>query len=314
MKDIKVSIVCNTYNQEKYIEDAIESFIDQKTNFDYEILIHDDASTDNTKKIIEKYYNNYPNLIKPIFQKENQYSKGVSIMDIQLERANGKYIAFCEGDDFWTDVNKLQTQYDILENNTNIDMVAHAVTMIDENTKKQKGMISPSKNEGVLTIEEVILGGGGYIGTNSLFFRKSVLIPKPPIRKKMELDYTIQIAGALKGGIYYIPKTMSSYRVCSKGSWSNEMLINKEKLINVQDKIINMLEFLNNDTNFKYNDTIIETIRRTEFYKLEINNDIKKMKSDRFKDIYQNYSIGRKIKLQMKIYFPFLSIIKRRFF
>ena len=101
-EDILVSISCITYNHEKYIRDALEGFLMQKTDFKYEILIHDDASTDNTAKIIREYEEKYPDLIKPIYQKENQWSKGNYRISstFNIPRAKGKYIAFCEGDDF----------------------------------------------------------------------------------------------------------------------------------------------------------------------------------------------------------------------
>ena len=103
MEQIMVSIVCNAYNQELYIREALESFVAQKTNFKFEILVHDDASTDTTADIIREYESKYPDIIKPIYQTENQYSKNVSITALQHQRANGKYIAFCEGDDYWID-------------------------------------------------------------------------------------------------------------------------------------------------------------------------------------------------------------------
>ena len=99
-----VSICCLTYNHAPYIRDAIEGFLMQKTNFPVEILIHDDASTDGTADIIREYETRYPDIIKPIYQTENQYSKGVKISrEYQFSRARGKYIALCEGDDYWTD-------------------------------------------------------------------------------------------------------------------------------------------------------------------------------------------------------------------
>jgi len=104
-----VSICCITYNHEKYIRDAIEGFLMQKTLFPIEILIHGDASTDKTADIIKEYEVKYPDIIKPIYQTENQFSKGVSISaTYQFPRARGKYIAICEGDDYWTDPHKLQ--------------------------------------------------------------------------------------------------------------------------------------------------------------------------------------------------------------
>ncbi len=101
--DIRVSISCLTYNHEKYIAQTIEGFLLQKTTFKYEILIHDDASTDNTSRIVQEYAGKYPSLIKPLIQTENQYSQGVRVEKFNRERALGEYYALCEGDDYWTD-------------------------------------------------------------------------------------------------------------------------------------------------------------------------------------------------------------------
>ena len=120
-----VTIDCTTFNQEEYISQAIEGFLIQKTNFPFEIRIHDDASTDNTSNIIREYERKYPNLIYPIYQTENQYSKkNISIWaDITFPKAKGKYIAICEGDDYWTDPLKLQKQVDFLEANEDYGLV-----------------------------------------------------------------------------------------------------------------------------------------------------------------------------------------------
>lgn len=98
-----VSICCLTFNHEPYIRECLDGFLMQKTNFPFEVLIHDDASTDHTADIIREYEVQYPNIIKPIYQNENQYSKGVRVTwTFQFPRAKGKYIAMCEGDDYWT--------------------------------------------------------------------------------------------------------------------------------------------------------------------------------------------------------------------
>jgi len=115
---IIVSVCCLTYNHEKYIRQCLDGFVMQQTDFAYEILIHDDASTDSTADIIKEFEALYPRIIKPIYQKENQYSKGVSMsITYNFPRAKGKYIAMCEGDDFWTDSLKLQKQVDFLQEN-----------------------------------------------------------------------------------------------------------------------------------------------------------------------------------------------------
>lgn len=109
-----VSICCITYNQENYIRDAIEGFLMQRTTFPIEIIIHDDASTDNTAKVVNEFAEKHPDLIVPIYQTINQYSQGIKPWpNFVFPRARGKYIALCEGDDYWTDPLKLQKQVDL---------------------------------------------------------------------------------------------------------------------------------------------------------------------------------------------------------
>jgi glycosyltransferase involved in cell wall biosynthesis/radical SAM superfamily enzyme YgiQ (UPF0313 family) len=128
-----VSIVCTAYNHEKFISQAIEGFLMQRTNFPYEIIIHDDASTDGTAKIIKNYAEKYPDVIKPIFQKENQYSKGIKPWTTFIfPRAKGKYIAMCEGDDYWTNPYKLQKQVDFLDANPDYAICFHNAEIGDE--------------------------------------------------------------------------------------------------------------------------------------------------------------------------------------
>lgn len=114
-----VSIKCMAYNQEKYISQTINGFLNQKTSFPFEILIHDDCSTDNTTNIIKEYAEKYPLIIKPIFETENQYSKGDDSHHIKIDAAiKGKYLATCEGDDYWIYNKKLQSQVMFLEKNS----------------------------------------------------------------------------------------------------------------------------------------------------------------------------------------------------
>ena len=133
-KEILVTINCITYNQHDYIRQALDSFLMQKTNFRFIISVHDDASTDGTQDIVSEYANKYPDLIKATLEKENQYSKHDGsfrrIIDSLLQ---GKYIAFCEGDDYWTDPYKLQKQVDFLEANPDYSMCFHNAIMHYEN-------------------------------------------------------------------------------------------------------------------------------------------------------------------------------------
>ena len=116
-----VSICSLSYNHSKYIRKSLDSLLSQKTSFRFEIIVHDDASSDGTSEILREYAEKYPEIIKPIFQKENQYSKGIKpIFEYVFPMANGKYIALCETDDYWIDPYKLQKQVDFMEKNPDV--------------------------------------------------------------------------------------------------------------------------------------------------------------------------------------------------
>ena len=174
-----VTIICNTFNQERYIRKTLEGLLMQKTNFLYEVIVHDDASTDRTPSIIREYAEKYPHIIVPILQKENQFSKGVWITnDLLLPMAKGKYIAMCEGDDFWTDPNKLQMQADIMEKYPECSVCVHSVRGISENEKKVIRTFPKRKMEsGVISaaavMNRMLAKGEWLFHTTSYFFKKS---------------------------------------------------------------------------------------------------------------------------------------------
>jgi glycosyltransferase involved in cell wall biosynthesis len=135
-ESLSVSILCLTYNHEQYIKQAIEGFLSQKTSFQFEIIIHDDASTDNTAGIIREYAKQYPKVIRPILQHDNLYCREgfIGIMRTLLDLASGKYIAICEGDDYWHDPLKLQKQVDAIEADKNISLVTSDVDILHQKT------------------------------------------------------------------------------------------------------------------------------------------------------------------------------------
>ena len=128
----EVTLICSTYNHEKYIAQAIESFVNQKTTFKYEVVIHDDCSTDKTVDIIKRYAEKYPNLIRPIYEEENQYSKGKKIsLEIVSPTIQSKYMCFCEGDDYLVSEEKLQKQYDYMESHPECTLCSHSIKNVD---------------------------------------------------------------------------------------------------------------------------------------------------------------------------------------
>lgn len=177
MTDIIVSICCITYNHEKFIRDAIEGFLMQKTTFNFEILINDDASTDNTQQIIREYETKYPELIFPIYHKENQWSKGVKPNQaFNFPRARGKYIAMCEGDDYWTDTMKLQKQVEFMDENLEYSFcftrfkTFDSTKNITENDKNEH-YFNNSSNGVEFDFEKFYKGW--HLGTQTIMLRKA---------------------------------------------------------------------------------------------------------------------------------------------
>ena len=124
--ELMVSIRCATYNHVDYIRQCLDGFVKQKTNFRFEVIVHDDASTDGTTEIVREYAEKYPDIIKPMYEEKNQYSVNLRSMNERINsRLAGKYIAICEGDDYWIDPMKLQKQVDFLESNLDYSMCFH---------------------------------------------------------------------------------------------------------------------------------------------------------------------------------------------
>ena len=235
-----VSICCITYNHAKYIGDAIEGFLMQKTTFPIEILIHDDASTDNTANIIREYERQYPNLIKPIYQTENQYSKKtINIWaDITFPSARGKYIALCEGDDYWTDPCKLQKQIDFLEANPDFAICFHKVKIL-KNGRLIKDYITHVTKD-VTTIEDLAVTN--YIHTPSVVFRNELIKEFPKWYYESPIgDYPLHLLNAQYGKIKYIDEVMAVYRIHKGGIYSQRKKGDVEylkKWIKTQEHIV----------------------------------------------------------------------------
>lgn len=261
--DVAVSVICNAFNHGKYIRDALNGFVMQKTDFKFEVLVHDDASKDDTADIIREFEAKYPDIIKPIYQTENQYSKNVWITDVyQLRRSKGKYIAICEGDDYWLDPDKLQKQYDALEAHPEVDICVHASTLVNAEDGSVTGTVEHGSEVTVIPVEKVIEGGGDFVSTNSIFVRREILVDRRKFVDVCPLDYTYQISGSIKGGMLYLPDNMSAYRVSVPGSWSVSNNKNRRGNLNFVKELMAGLKQLDIDTNKKYHGIISKKLWR----------------------------------------------------
>lgn len=267
-----VSICCITYNHEHYIRDAIESFLMQKTDFQFEILIHDDASTDKTADIIREYEQNYPTIFNPIYQTENQYSRGKNPLLLVFQAAKGKYIAICEGDDYWTDPLKLAKQIDEMEKHPDCYISFHPAKIRWVDKSKRDRIFGRHNNSvAIIPAKKVILGGGHFIPTMSIILRREVIsqiISFFQIAKDAPIgDYYLQTVGSLHGGALYLPDIMSIYRQGDPQSWSERKKNNSNFQPIFYFAHINTLSILDCFTDYKYS-YLFEQVRLNEQIKV----------------------------------------------
>lgn len=231
-----VSICCLAYNHAPYIRQCLEGFVMQKTNCPIEVLIHDDASTDGTQDIIKEYEAKYPDIIKPIYQKENQYSKGVKVSLVyNFSRAKGKYIAMCEGDDYWTDPYKLQKQVDFLESHPDYVMCSHRFNQYIQD----KSLLEEEKDltfQGADYDLKNLIGGKWLTQTLTVMYRRDALDLQRYESYGMSLDMILFYELLRNGKGYCFSDVMGVYRLHKGGVWS-EVSINQQRLIEFKARL-----------------------------------------------------------------------------
>lgn len=214
-----VTILCTTYNHRDYIKQALDSFLMQERSFDIEVLINDDASTDGTTEIIQDYQKKYPEIIYPVFHKENQYQNGVRHMMTRflLPKAKGKYLAICEGDDYWTDKFKLQKQVDYLQQHKDYSLCFHPVKVVYENNERKNYTFPKLSDKNNFTIERLLKEN--FIQTNSVMYRTQNYADIK--LNMMPGDWYLHVFHAQFGKIGFINEVMSVYRRHSDSLWWN---------------------------------------------------------------------------------------------
>lgn len=212
-----VSIICHTYNHINFIEDALKGFLMQETDFPFEIILHDDASTDGTIELVKEYAKNYPNIIIPFIQIENQYSKGYKPTIVTFPRARGKYIAYCEGDDYWTDPKKIQIQASFLESNKHVSVCGHNSITIKDNKFIKEHPKSQQRD-----FDSKILKEGAFIQTlTAMFVNKFSSIPDEDKFIINGDDFLFSRLGQLGSYKYFEDISPGVYRNHGGGIWSS---------------------------------------------------------------------------------------------
>ena len=314
---IYVTVYCLTYNHEKYIADALKGFVSQKTNFRYKVIVHDDCSTDKTASIIKEYAEKYPNIIKPIFEKENLYSKKVKIIkNVILPLFEGKYIAACEGDDYWTDCNKLQLQVDFLDNNPEYSACVHDT--VEFNCRNgNKRSINGKKEDYDIDFSEIACSGNSAYQLSSLMCRREhretfESDDRPEYLKISSSfgDFALNLHLIANGKIRYLAQTMSVYRLLTPGSWTSTNSDAASKKANCA-VIINTLSSYDKFTKGRYHQIIVEAIQKNEFKVFLLDLNISKMKSEKYIKFWKMLSKKERIKVYIKKYIPFVYSIHK---
>lgn len=312
---MKVSVYCMAYNHEKYIRSALEGFVNQKTTFDYEVFVHDDASTDNTASIIREYAERYPQIIKPIYQVENQHSKGINkFRTFILPHATGEYIASCEGDDYWIDETKLQRQVDFLDNHPEYSACVHNCYKLEMKTQERVVMFGQQDYD--IQTKDVLVGGSACYQTASLMYRREHAFNRPQFYENASRngfgDYPQSIFLTLKGPIRYLGRVMSVYRVGTESSWTMINRKNLHKNALFHKHVSQMLREVNEYTNYTYNDQIKGLVLENDYQELYFDEKYSEMRKPEYRELYAKEPFTAKVKMRLKQHFGFLYKLYRK--
>lgn len=287
-KRITVSFCCLTFNHSQYIEETLRGFLIQKTRYAFEIVIHDDASTDNTLEILREYQKLYPDIIRIITNTTNQYSifPNKPLLNT-LAECKGDYIAICEGDDFWISNDKIEKQTLELANNPYLISFHSAKTIKDG--QQLESIFKYKKSS--YSFKEALLIDHHFIQTCTLMFKRELInyldfkiLEEAPI-----FDIFLKIWGINNAGILYVSDIHGAYRVNSLGSWSSSLKLNEVKLIDTFSRINSLLSQISESEQFiepKFIRAFQKKIRKD----ITLNIDLTSSKDEEFQKKFKNFS------------------------
>lgn len=314
----KVTVVCTAFNHERYLRDALEGFVRQETDFPFEVLVNDDASTDGTAAILREYAEKYPEIIRPFYQEKNLYSQGVNIYDaVFYPVARGEYIAICEGDDYWTDPQKLQLQADFLDAHPDYVACVHNTVAHTVGSDEPDRILFARGADRDVPFEQVVRGMSHAFHTSSIMARRDYITHPPAFRsiafQHGFTDYAVGIWLTLNGRVRFLDRCMSVYNISSGvASWSSDIARNYEKLkrfiVGQREMLVSVRSHVSGEQAALVDQVILER----EYELLYIEGRVEEMVRPPYDTIHRSMGRCRIVSTQLKRMFPALHRLYRR--
>lgn len=314
----RVSVLCAAYNHEDYLRQTLDSFVGQKTDFPFEVLINDDASTDSTAEIIREYADRYPEIIRPFYQKENLYSRRINLYDVVFFPAcRGEYIAVCEGDDYWCDPQKLQLQVNWLDAHPDYSACVH--NSIGRFSDQPDRVLFAQEGDRDIPFEQVVQGMSHAYHTSSILARREFILDPPDYRNVAYnegyfTDYAVGVRLGLSGRVRFLDRCMSVYRIGSNPSaWSRGVGQEYHKLKRFVSGEIAMLKTVKkHPLTPQQLAAVDQVLLEREYELLYIEGRVDEMVKPPYDVIHRKMGKGRVISTQVKRMFPYLHRIYRK--
>lgn len=317
-RECMVSIWCTCYNHAQYVAQALDSFLMQETDFPYEIIISDDASPDGSADIIRSYAEKYPDIIRPILLEENLFSTGANMFQaLFFERSRGKYVALCEGDDYWTDPKKLQLQVDFMERHPEYSACVHNTMLLYCGTDQESRLLLKNDSDIDIPLKTMLSGNSRSYHTSSLLCRAE-LICSPPDFYFVANDYgfddhAIALWMYLNGKVRYLDRCMSVYRINSTASaWSSEVDWQYDKLCRFISGEIAMLKVFAGHVEGPEKSLAEQEILEREFELMYIQGRDREQRKAPYRELLNKKPFKYRVFNFLKSYVPGLSKAYRR--
>ena len=314
----KVSVLCATYNHEEYLRQTLDSFVNQKTDFPFEVLVNDDASTDSTGDIIREYAAKYPEVIRPFYQKENLYSRRINLYDVVFFPAcRGEYIAVCEGDDYWNDPEKLQLQVNWLDSHPEYSACVH--NSIGRFADQPDKVLFAQDGDRDIPFEQVVQGMSHAYHTSSILARREFILNPPDYRdvayhQGYFTDYAVGVRLGLAGKVRFLDRCMSVYRIGSNPSaWSRGVGQEYHKLKRFVSGEIAMLKTVKQHPLTEAQEAALDQVLlEREYELLYIEGRVDEMVKPPYDKIHKSMGKGRVISTELKRRLPHLHRLYRK--